>query len=1005
VILSCDCEKAKGGCNGPSVLFLAVIAFFGGAVSTFLIQRQSLSPASQVHHHAEPVTRENPASTPSANGVLPSRNKNEPAAATKAGATTSLEAIQAIPVSEGKAEPEVDSKDLDHESPPPDLLPTQVLVSKGEGLSKIIARHYPQGQERTVLDAVILANPEINRENVILPGQAINLPKVNFKEQTVQLQDGLLYALYGSYYSAASWKGDKLWLEKKGVRFLVRITRDASGRMIHRVFLGGFATLADLQAAQHLLKTKSTQDLLREKSFGEMATPVDVDIEGDAKAAGLPNSNASLMENDGAKGPSEWVTVLSRPQDAHNKATISSAPWLRSLTFEGPAVALNHFCGDLAALNWQNPSWESQGDALANMFLAGKDSNNEDAAAGSLGQLSAFEPRASKPAELEIRGPGVNRPVAALMLATTGALFSDIADSLGRYWNAQISLHPKLGLDLRSRLLLIFPSRPMPVIQLQIPENKMQNGEPTEPLVPPAVAKPGSAAEHPTALPELILSDKDLLPKIERYLDAKGALHIQNQGTRTPNFQSDSFGASTAAEIPLYKLNEVWAATREHAPGDGPIRKASCPGDEQNPQNPARPNPPITAPPLTTEVLIRRYRDAKGILHIVNGEPKNPNTGTTLAEKAGGGPNGLPVKPFEPPPGTDVKTDGRLPFKYASFPKEGHHPLPSPKSRPPEKALLVAREDSIRGYLDARGVFHISNAEPKDPKPINLSLRQNATALPDGAGSVSEREKGLPLSKVSWPGREDRGSAPGTPPRSKPRDQANRREGSIRRYRDGKGVLHIESTEPPGLPSLPLPRVQAIPGIIPRSAAVGPGLPQPVGGNPQPQALSGSRVIASRDKKGRLTIRNLDPGYPAEKPNPTLALTNFEPIIIEAALSYSLPVYLIHAVIKTESNFVPWAVSPKGAMGLMQLMPGTADSLGVRNPFCPRENILAGCRYLRILLNCFHDNLPLALAAYNAGYQRVISAGLQVPPIKETREFVTQVLGLYYLLEKQVARL
>ena len=284
MIPSCDSEKAKGGWKGPSVWFLVVIAFFGGAVSTFLIQRQSLSPAAQVHHHAESVTRENPASNLSANGVLPSRNKNEPAAAAKAGATTGLEAIKAIPVSEGEAKPEVASKKLGHEFPPPDLLPTQVLVSKGEGLSKIIARHYPRGQERTVLDAIILSNPEISRENMILPGQTINLPKVNFQEQTVQLQDGLLYALYGSYYSADSWKGDKPWLEKKGVRFLVRVTQEASGRMIHRVFLGGFATLADLHAAQHLLKTESTQGPRREKSFREIAPPLEADNRGKSKS-------------------------------------------------------------------------------------------------------------------------------------------------------------------------------------------------------------------------------------------------------------------------------------------------------------------------------------------------------------------------------------------------------------------------------------------------------------------------------------------------------------------------------------------------------------------------------------------------------------------------------------------------------------------------------------------------------------------------------------------------
>jgi soluble lytic murein transglycosylase-like protein len=120
---------------------------------------------------------------------------------------------------------------------------------------------------------------------------------------------------------------------------------------------------------------------------------------------------------------------------------------------------------------------------------------------------------------------------------------------------------------------------------------------------------------------------------------------------------------------------------------------------------------------------------------------------------------------------------------------------------------------------------------------------------------------------------------------------------------------------------------------------------------------------------------------------------------------YQLPIPLILAIIRQESNFAHQAVSPKGAMGLMQLMPGTAASLGVRDPFDPRENILAGCRYFRFLLNSFKGNVPLALAGYNAGYQRVISAGFQVPAIKETQEFVTRVMGLYYLLEKQAANL
>jgi soluble lytic murein transglycosylase-like protein len=167
-------------------------------------------------------------------------------------------------------------------------------------------------------------------------------------------------------------------------------------------------------------------------------------------------------------------------------------------------------------------------------------------------------------------------------------------------------------------------------------------------------------------------------------------------------------------------------------------------------------------------------------------------------------------------------------------------------------------------------------------------------------------------------------------------------------------------------------------------------------------------VVARRDQRGVLKIftRGSDeflsaPDSPAKflaRVPPALQLC-----IIEAAQVYQLPVPLILAIIQKESNFSHQAVSPKGAMGLMQLMPGTAASLGVQDPFDPRENILAGCRYFRFLLNSFKGNVPLALAGYNAGHHRVISAGFQVPAIRETQEFVTQVMGLYYLLEKHAA--
>jgi soluble lytic murein transglycosylase len=109
-------------------------------------------------------------------------------------------------------------------------------------------------------------------------------------------------------------------------------------------------------------------------------------------------------------------------------------------------------------------------------------------------------------------------------------------------------------------------------------------------------------------------------------------------------------------------------------------------------------------------------------------------------------------------------------------------------------------------------------------------------------------------------------------------------------------------------------------------------------------------------------------------------------------------------MIHVESYFNPRAVSKKGAMGLMQLMPGTAQLLGVQEPFNPRENIHGGCRYLRMLIDSFGGSLPLALAAYNAGPQRVVACGYRVPEITETQEFLTRVIGRYLTEEKKARR-
>jgi len=115
-----------------------------------------------------------------------------------------------------------------------------------------------------------------------------------------------------------------------------------------------------------------------------------------------------------------------------------------------------------------------------------------------------------------------------------------------------------------------------------------------------------------------------------------------------------------------------------------------------------------------------------------------------------------------------------------------------------------------------------------------------------------------------------------------------------------------------------------------------------------------------------------------------------EPVVQEASRHYNLPPTLIKALIKVESNFVPTATSPKGAQGLMQLMPGTAEDLQVKNVYDIRENIWAGTRYLYLMLVKFGYHLPLALAAYNAGPQRV-ERHQDIPPIKETQGFVRDV--------------
>lgn len=159
--------------------------------------------------------------------------------------------------------------------------------------------------------------------------------------------------------------------------------------------------------------------------------------------------------------------------------------------------------------------------------------------------------------------------------------------------------------------------------------------------------------------------------------------------------------------------------------------------------------------------------------------------------------------------------------------------------------------------------------------------------------------------------------------------------------------------------------------------------------------------------------------YQYVSPNGTIALTNvpsdaryrkievesarfhsilsereLEPLIRRHSSQQQLHPALIRAVIKAESNFDPRAVSRAGAIGLMQLMPQTAVRLDVRDMFDPDENVGGGTKYLRQLLDRFHGNLPLALAAYNAG-EHIVDRYQSLPPIDETRQYVRKVLRYY----------
>lgn len=166
--------------------------------------------------------------------------------------------------------------------------------------------------------------------------------------------------------------------------------------------------------------------------------------------------------------------------------------------------------------------------------------------------------------------------------------------------------------------------------------------------------------------------------------------------------------------------------------------------------------------------------------------------------------------------------------------------------------------------------------------------------------------------------------------------------------------------------------------------------------NVRPPGRRCSRIVEGGSRASTTRRASRGPRRPAPPADAT-RFRRYDGYIAEAAALYQLPIHFVRAVVKTESNFNPNVVSVDGAVGLMQLMPRTAASMGVRDPYDPRQNIFGGARFLRMLANRFGGDLVLTIAAYNAG-PGAVERHRGVPPYAETQRYVRRVLGHYYRL-------
>ncbi|MCC6392192.1 MAG: transglycosylase SLT domain-containing protein [Bryobacterales bacterium] len=201
--------------------------------------------------------------------------------------------------------------------------------------------------------------------------------------------------------------------------------------------------------------------------------------------------------------------------------------------------------------------------------------------------------------------------------------------------------------------------------------------------------------------------------------------------------------------------------------------------------------------------------------------------------------------------------------------------------------------------------------------------------------------------------------------------------------------------EPPAkeTPERPMPEAMAA-SIAKQKASVRRQVAGPAGESQSTQSSSWFTTPWPREP-----FENIAPSAPPEAaqssiqaPCDPLPSAEVDGLVKDASSRQGLKEDLVRAVMQRESGFRPCAVSSKGAQGLMQLMPATSAELGVRNPFDPKENVHAGARLLKQLLERYKGNLELALSAYNAGAGRVDREGA-VPDIPETRDYLRNILG------------